>query len=97
MNTTHLEFDTERSEQHSQSLTEQNILADYFEPDHEKTVEDLEVEELVDFPIELTLEEIGRLAIMAHNRDMKLNDFLVEILVEHAEATTRDNKNKVSK
>ena len=47
-------------------------------------------------PLDLELEEIGRLAIMAHNRDMKLNDFLVEILVAHAEATIAEHEAKVS-
>jgi len=39
-------------------------------------------EELIE--IELPLEEIGRLALEAHERDMTLNDYVVEILLREA-------------
>lgn len=35
--------------------------------------------------IDLPLEELGRLALMAHNADMKLNDYIVHAIVEHIE------------
>jgi len=34
--------------------------------------------------VELTLEEIGILALEAHKRDMKLNDFVVEVAINYA-------------
>jgi hypothetical protein len=33
--------------------------------------------------IDLSLEEIGRIALMAHERDMKLNDFIIEAVKKH--------------
>ena len=60
--------------------------ADCFEPNHEKSVEDIMIQEekMEILPIDLTLEEIGTLALKAHEADMKLNDFIVRLLVDYA-------------
>ena len=42
--------------------------------------------------LELDLETIGSLAIEAHRRDMKLNDFIIEILVKYVEKHEFDEK-----
>ena len=42
-------------------------------------------------PLDLTFEEIGKLALSAHNRDMKLNDYLVEIIM-NADVSTSDTE-----
>ena len=44
--------------------------------------------------LDLTYEEIGKLALAAHHRDMKLNDYLVEIAVNYANYTITVNDGK---
>lgn len=34
-------------------------------------------------PLDLSIEEIGRLAILAHEADMKLNDYIIKIILEY--------------
>ena len=42
--------------------------------------------------VDLDLETIGTLALEAHRRDMKLNDFIIEILTKYVEEHEFDEK-----
>jgi uncharacterized protein (DUF1778 family) len=34
--------------------------------------------------LDLSIETIGKLALQAHERDMKLNDFIIDVMTEYA-------------
>lgn len=44
--------------------------------------------------LDLPLDQIGRLAIQAHEQDMKLNDYINDIIREYCEKVIDDHENK---
>jgi uncharacterized protein (DUF1778 family) len=42
--------------------------------------------------LDLPIETIGRLALHAHERDMKLNDFIIDVMKEYAKEVVKNEK-----
>lgn len=48
----------------------------------------------VTIPLELTYQEIAELAIMAHEANMTLNDFVIKIITDLVEKIDNDNERR---
>lgn len=45
--------------------------------------------------LDLTLEEIGSLALLAHEKDVTLNEFIVDVLIDEANRVILEHEQKV--